>query len=247
MSAALGRVLSWARVSLSLLYPDVCQICNDGRAGPAEGYVCGSCRSSVRFIEPPFCDRCGLPFEGAITNAFECGNCKGLDLQFSRARSAVLARDAVREAIHSYKYHRALWFEPFLGGLLTERAAGALNPADWHFIVPVPLHPKKEREREFNQARRLAGCLGRATGIPVRADLLRRVLPTRTQTQLSREERRTNMRNAFRFSGARPLNGEKIVVVDDVLTTGATTSACARVLRKAGASEVCVWTVARGT
>ena len=113
-------------------------------------------------------------------------------------------------------------------------------------IVPVPLHPTKQREREFNQAERLARRLGAATQIPVNKRLLRRVIPTRTQTQLSRQERLANVRNAFALRGGQRLNGERLVLLDDVFTTGATTSACARVLKAAGAGEVCVWTVARG-
>jgi ComF family protein len=113
-------------------------------------------------------------------------------------------------------------------------------------IVPVPLHPTKAREREFNQAERLADRLGCAMRIPVNKRLVRRVLPTRTQTQLSREERLANVHNAFAMRHRQKLNGERILLVDDVFTTGATTSACAGVLRAAGAGEVCVWTVARG-
>jgi len=112
--------------------------------------------------------------------------------------------------------------------------------------VPVPLHPAKRREREFNQAERLAVRLGAATKIPVRARLLKRVVPTRTQTLLTRQERAANVRNAFALRAGRQLDGERIVLLDDVFTTGATTSACAKVLRAAGAGEVCVWTVARG-
>ena len=114
-------------------------------------------------------------------------------------------------------------------------------------IVPVPLHGLKEQEREFNQAERLARRLGAATGIPVNARLLRRVTPTRTQTLLSRSERAANVRHAFAHREGHSARGRSIVLVDDVLTTGATTNACARVLRAAGASQVCVWTVARGT
>ncbi len=110
----------------------------------------------------------------------------------------------------------------------------------------MPLHPTKKREREFNQAERLARRLSAATGIPVHTGLLRRVLPTRTQTLLTREQRAANMRHAFAPRGQPRLRGRRIVLLDDVFTTGATTSACARVLRRAGAAEVCVWTVARG-
>jgi ComF family protein len=108
------------------------------------------------------------------------------------------------------------------------------------------LHPTKEREREFNQARRLAHRLSHATGIPVNDQLLLRTEATRTQTLLTRAERAANVRKAFATRPGTKLDGQRIVVVDDVLTTGATTSACARALKAAGAGEVCVWTVARG-
>jgi len=110
----------------------------------------------------------------------------------------------------------------------------------------VPLHPVKKREREFNQAERLAVRLGKAAEIPVNTRGLRRVEPTRTQTLLTREQRAANVRHAFAVGSGCQLEGRRVILVDDVLTTGATTSACARALRKAGAQEVQVWTVARG-
>ena len=112
--------------------------------------------------------------------------------------------------------------------------------------MPVPLHPARLREREFNQAERLARRLSAAMGIPLNTRLLQRVIPTQTQTLLSRAERLANVRRAFALRGAPALQGERIVLIDDVFTTGATTSACARVLRGAGAGQVSVWTVARG-
>jgi ComF family protein len=121
-----------------------------------------------------------------------------------------------------------------------------LRGEKWDWLVPVPLHPIKQREREFNQAELIAEQLAGATGIPVKTGLLRRVLPTRTQTQLTRSQREANMKNAFVADERAGLNGERIVLIDDVLTTGATTSACAQVLIAAGAGDVCVWTVARG-
>ncbi len=158
----------------------------------------------------------------------------------------MVARGIVREAIHRYKYQRALWFEPFLADLLIREAKPALREQHWDFIVPVPLYPVKQREREFNQAERLASHLSQATGIPLRKNLLRRVVPTATQTLLTREQREKNMRGAFAMTKPSTLDGKRIVLVDDVFTTGATTSACAKILKSAGADDVCVWTVARG-
>ena len=143
---------SWINVGLGFLYPEICQLCGEQRATAKEGYVCGRCWSHVRFIKPPFCERCGLPFEGDLTTPFECANCREMELHFSAARSAVVARGAVREIIHRYKYQRALWFEPFLTGLLLRETVPALRGQNWDLIVPVPLHPLKQREREFNQA-----------------------------------------------------------------------------------------------
>lgn len=236
----------WLEAGLSFVYPQVCQCCEAREATAREGYVCLQCRSRVKWIVPPRCERCGLPFQGALTETFECANCRDMELFFSHARSAVAARGVVLDVIHQYKYHRALWFEPFLAELLVREAAPALRPSRWDWLVPVPLHPAKENEREFNQAERLARPLARATGIPLRSRVLKRVAPTRTQTRLSREERADNMRRAFRLNAAADLEGKRVVLVDDVLTTGATTSACARVLREGGAADVCVWTVARG-
>ena len=233
--------------ALTFLYPDVCQVCQEGRATRAEGYVCSVCRLGVAPIVPPKCDRCGLPFEGDITGPFECGNCREMELHFCHARAAVAARGMVLEVIHRWKYSRALRFEPFLAGLLLGDAVPALLREPWDLIVPVPLHPRKQTQREFNQAEHLSRHLSRACGIPLGRDLVRRTGATDTQTKLSRRERAQNMRGAFdRGRSAGAARGRRIVLVDDVLTTGATTSACAAVLRRSGARDVCVWTVARG-
>jgi len=237
---------TWLNAGLSLIYPEVCQLCHAERASVREGLVGRRCWSQVRFIRPPFCECCGLPFEGELTTTFACANCRELELQFRFARSAVVAKGVVLEAIHRFKYSHALWFESFLADLLVREATPALRASDWDFIVPVPLHPLKQREREFNQSERLAGPLSRSTHINLNTNILRRINPTVTQTRLTREKRAANMKNAFAVRPGVALAGKRVVVVDDVFTTGATTSACAQALRRAGAVDVCVWTVARG-
>ena len=239
-------IKSWVDAVLSFFYPEVCQCCHMERATPQEGFVCQECRKQVQLIQPPFCERCGLPFEGEVTTLFVCSYCQETTCHYSTARAAVGSKDPVLEIIHRYKYQRQLWFEPFLSGLLVQAAAPVLWGKEWDYIVPVPLHPKKQSEREFNQAERLARPLAKATEIPLHTRLLRRVEHTRTQTQLSREERAVNVRKAFALHKGADCQGQRLVVVDDVLTTGATTNACARVLKEAGAAEVCIWTVARG-
>ena len=239
-------VKNWADSSLSLVYPNCCQLCAAQPATWADGYVCAECWRQVRFIKPPFCAVCGLPYEGEITNEFECANCREMELHFAWARSSVAARGPVLEAIHRYKYGREMWFENFLADLFLHEAVPVLEKERWDAIVPVPLHRLKQREREFNQAERLGRRLSAALHVPLRSDLLKRVEPTRTQTLLTRVERAQNVRRAFALRNAACLKGQRCLLVDDVFTTGATTSACAKVLRKAGAEQVAVWTVARG-
>lgn len=246
MNGMAQTVWSFFDAGLNLFYPAVCQFCREQRATYHESYVCDDCRDKVRVIDGAFCSRCGIPYDGAITEVFECGECKDVDLKFDSARAAVRVNAFILDVVHRYKYGRALWLEKFLGEYLVQAAEPALRKEHWDFIVPVPLHSVKQREREFNQAERLARYLGGAIGIPVNAGILKRITPTQSQTTLSREERAENVRKAFALRRAVDLQGARIVLVDDILTTGATTSACAGVMKKARASAVQVWTVARG-
>jgi len=173
-------------------------------------------------------------------------NCGDLDLNFDFATSAYRSRGAVRELIHRFKYNKHLHLRHVLGRMLREgfgdprvRAMGVDG------IVPVPLHPAREREREFNQAAILAAVASRRLALPV-VDCLRRVRYTLTQTHFHREERFGNLEGAFALRRGAEIDGKNLALVDDVLTTGSTTDACARVLKEAGASAVVVITVARG-
>lgn len=246
MTSLVPKLPPWLDAGLAFVYPEACQLCGEQRAKVEEGLVCSRCWSQVRFIRPPFCERCGLPFEGDLTTKFECANCREMELPFTAARSAVVAKGVVLEAIHRYKYQQALWFEPFLADLFQREALPALRAEKWDCFVPVPLHAAKEREREFNQAERLAAPLASALNLPLQTGWLRRVQPTSTQTRLTREQRAANVRRAFALRPGIKLTGQRVILVDDVFTTGATTGACAKVLLAAGAGAVCVWTVARG-
>ena len=160
---------------------------------------------SVRFVAAPFCERCGLPFEGEISHPFQCANCQEVKLYFRSARSAVVANSLMLEVIHRYKYNRSLWFEPFLAGLLISRAAPVLAAEDWDFIVPVPLYPVKKREREFNQAGASGGPVGRAAKIPVNE----RAAPA-CQTHHDANPADAGRAGGQRASGVRVLRKEKI-------------------------------------
>ena len=241
------RLLSLTRDALlALFYPERCQLCGNAHARPQEGLVCQACRESIVPLNQPACDRCGLPFPGEIQHRFDCPNCRDRNPAFSRARSAVHAKGSAREAIHLYKYHRAFWLEPFFKEVWVPAAMADLSQTQWDGVVPVPLHPVRQREREFNQAERLGRMLAEALAVPLRLDLVRRRSVTSSQTRLSRTERAENVRNAFEPGVTQRIDGTRWVVVDDVLTTGATTDAVAATLRQLGAAEVVVWTFARG-
>ncbi len=173
-------------------------------------------------------------------------NCGDRELSFEFATAAYRSRGVVRDLVHQFKYRRQYHLRHLLARMLAEGfhdtrcADGGIDA-----IVPVPLHPAKLREREFNQAEVLARLAGERLGLPV-ADCLRRLRYTPTQTHFHREERFENLRDAFAMADAPDLSGRRVAVVDDVLTTGSTADACARALREAGAAAVVVITVARG-
>jgi len=230
--------------ALALLYPPHCAAC--GAETPAGAHLCAACSAQARRIAAPFCRTCSQPFDGAITAEFTCQNCTERKLHFDCAVAPFLSRGVVREFIHRFKYER----EFFLRHPLAEWAAEGLaderlraHPID--AFVPVPLHPTRFRERDFNQAAELAQLLSRRTGIP-QWEALRRIRYTSTQTVLDRHARMENLRNAFRVRHSPAVLHRHLVLVDDVFTTGSTVDECARVLRQAGAASVRVLTVARG-
>lgn len=236
----------WPESALDLLFPPWCQICRQHRASKQMGFVCSYCQAGLRWLEPPFCNKCALPYAGDVLGPFQCANCQDVQLAFEWARSSLVNTPTLLDIVHRYKYQGHRYFAPLLKALFVAKAARELNSTEWNSIVPVPLHAVRLREREFNQAEELAKALGNLTGIPVNAHWLSRVQNTRTQTTLGRDERRANVNKAFKINHLEEIKGSRIVVVDDILTTGSTTHACAKALRHGGASRVVVWTLARG-
>ncbi len=152
----------------------------------------------------------------------------------------------MRDCILGFKYQREMYFGPHLVDWLQVAARRWIDWQEVDAIVPVPLHPRKQRQREFNQAEYLADALGKALGIPVVKGRLRRVKDTSTQTKLSAEARARNMRGAFAVRDGTAFAGKRLVLLDDVFTTGATLDSCAKALRSAGTREVVALAVARG-
>ncbi|OFV89804.1 MAG: hypothetical protein A3G76_00045 [Acidobacteria bacterium RIFCSPLOWO2_12_FULL_65_11] len=227
---------------LAVALAPVCAACGAPLDQPTRGPVCAGCWRSILPLTPPLCDRCGdaLPTWRSTSVSMErCPRCRRSPRAIDRARAVGTYDGALRAVIHALKYEGRRSLARPLAALMRMRGADVLDGADW--LVPVPLHRSRRRERGFNQAVDLARHLGR----PVR-QALRRVRPTRTQTGLPAAQRHHNVRGAFVIArAAGELAGRCVVLVDDVSTTGATLDACARVLKEAGAREVRALTAAR--
>ena len=166
-------------------------------------------------------------------------------MNFEFARGVMRGTPEMLNAIHKFKYQQALWLEPLFRRQFEEGSAEQIRSWRGDCLVPVPLHPVRFRERGFNQAETLCRNLSRDVALPVVTRAVKRIRVTQVQALLSKGERLANMRGAF-APNKQNLNGKRVVFVDDVLITGATTSDCARACLKPGAAAVCVWTLARG-
>lgn len=231
------------RAIASLVYPPTCTICS-ASVGLRE-YLCVDCEAKLLRIVPPFCAKCSEPFDGAITNIFSCANCSHRVLYFDAAVSAYRSRGIARHVILNFKYGRQIHLRHLVARwLIAAFDDPRLRQRSFDAIVPVPLHPARERERGFNQAALLAERVDPHLGVQVRP-VLQRVRFTTTQTAFDRAERIQNLRHAFRLRRNADVRNLRVLLIDDVLTTGSTLSECARVLKENGAHSVYAATAAR--
>src|SRR3954454_2248915 len=217
------------RAVASLFYPALCAICCE----PIERteYLCAPCSAKAPRIKPPFCATCSEPFSGDITQTFSCANCAHHVLHFEAAVAAYRSPGVVRKIIHDFKYgHQIHLRHPVADWLVETLNDPRLEGRRFDVVVPVPLHPTRKRERGFNQAELLAQLLSTHAGLTMR-DLLERIRYTTTQTAFDRTERMENLHNAFRLRKKAHVRGLRVLLIDDVLTTGSTLSECARVLK----------------
>lgn len=230
--------------ALDLLFPRECCACGKEIHSPNENGLCWDCRSDAHTLGPPWCERCGLVVAGRVDHAFVCADCREHPPRYDRARSLYRYEGGVREAIHALKYHRDFSVVPDLSRLLL---AGLMTHfPDWRdlTLVPVPLHASRRRHRGFNQGLELIRGMRRLEPDLTQWRGLRRVKNTDTQTRLSKAARRDNVRGAFKISPRAGDPPSRILLLDDVMTTGATLDACALALK--GADEINTLTLARG-
>ena len=238
---AAGWLAAARRAALDVVFPPTCLSC---RAAVAETSLCGRCWGAVRFIERPFCDRLGLPFEHEMGKGVLSAQAVDNPPVFQRARAVALFDDGpTRRLVHRLKYSDRMELARPLGAWMARAGADILAEAD--ALAPIPLHYTRLWRRQFNQAAALARVIGALAQKPVEFGLVERVRPTRSQVGLSRAERAQNLQGAFCCPETAPLQGRRIVLIDDVLTSGATANATARALLRGGARAVDVLVFAR--
>ena len=240
------RALSLGKLAgraLDAVLPPQRPVCN--AIVDSAGVLCGTCWQKVDFLETPACSACGRPFEFDLGDGALCAVCVRQRPPFERARAVMAYGDISRRMILAFKHGDRTDAAPGLGKWLVRAGRDLIADAD--IIAPVPLHWTRLFRRRYNQAALLAHGVGREAGIEVVADLIQRRRRTPPQGRMGPAQRRRNLKGAFRVHPARAagLKGQRVLLIDDVLTTGATASACSRVLMRGGAGAVDVLTIAR--
>jgi ComF family protein len=242
LAATGSAIVGAGRALTDAIVPAVCVACRTPIATHDE--LCGACWRQVAFIRPPVCDRLGLPLPFSTGDVAISAAAAANPPVYARARAVAAFDGIIRDLIHGFKYADRHDARRLFGRWLAQAGAELLATAD--MLVPVPLARWRLLRRQFNQAAILAQELSRSTGIPFDPHILRRTRATASQVGLSHEERRRNVRGAFDVASRRAnaLSGRRIVLIDDVITTGATVEACARALLAAGAGQVDVLALA---
>jgi ComF family protein len=234
--AGLTRALrATLRLGLDMALPRLCPSCRDI---VTDNGLCPACWSKLAFIAPPYCPRLGIPFVYDPGPGILSMQAIADPPAYNRARAAVRFEDVSRKLVHAFKYGDRLDLAPLMGRWMANAGRELLENAD--ALVPVPLHWRRLWGRRFNQSGALAGEISKLSGVAVAHAVLQRVKATQQQVGLSHAERATNVQGAFRVDAAAKAEvaGRRLILIDDVLTSGATVDACARALLRAGAANV---------
>lgn len=239
---------SVARRFFHTILPVQCAICDVGLSDDPVPFFCRSCWDGIQPLCGPFCPCCGRPFASSYALQYSpdhvCGACRSDPPAYTRAWSLYLYASPLQEAVRLFKYNKKVALADALSALMN-RAMIEHAHIDMDVIIPVPLHPARLRTREYNQSLLLADRVSRARHIPLSYENLIRTRETAPQTELSRAVRLKNLRRAFAVRRPEDVAGKRVLLIDDVFTTGTTVNECAKTLCKAGAAEVYVCTLAR--
>jgi competence protein ComFC len=234
------------RDRLDVVFPRSCVHCGGLVEGGRLRHLCPACEKLLFLVEPPHCPTCGHPYFGETEVNRICPHCEELEPQYGRGKTAILLKGSGRSLVHALKYHQALHVLEDITAVMAA-VPGFVDYLHAAVLVPVPLHPRKLRERRYNQSLLLARCAAQASGRAAVEELLVRVVDTESQTRYDRKARQKNLKNAFALAPGATINpAQHYLLVDDVFTTGSTLNACATVLRRAGALNLDVVTFGHG-
>ena len=206
------------KVLVDLIFPPLCPFCGSPLAEDDTGEICPGCLRNVRFISPPICPKCGLPFVSQSVEDHLCRQCLRKRWYFGSARALGLYQGPLREAIHGLKYEGKSFLANPLVGLL-DRAYPFIDYGSYDILVPVPLHPRRLRERGFNQALILGRTMARREGVPCTGFVLRKTRSSAPQIDLSPKEREKNVKGSFAVADPEKVRGKRVLLIDDVMTT----------------------------
>ena len=222
---------------LNLLFPQVCLNCNERLQ--SAGIICSSCEQKFSELEH-ICEVCGSPNQN-----YKCKVCGKIEFYFDKARSVFKLNNLLRNLIHNFKYEEFTKIGRYLGCKAVSYLQQEKPFAKIDYIIPVPLHKVKKRKRGFNQAKIISDVIAKNLKLQYKQDILQRQKFTKTQTKLSRQERKQNVRKAFSVKYPELIRNKNILVVDDVFTTGSTVNSIAETLKKCNVNRVFVLTIAR--
>lgn len=224
------------------IYPAQCRVCKRSMGVRKRSYICDECWNSIKLIEEPFCAICGRPF---TESEKICEKCKKSPPIFSKARAIARYNETIRQAIHLLKYEKKRVMLKYMSALVRERLPDLLVIEDYDYLLPVPLHKKRLRERGFNQAELIGRIVEKSSNVQMDSDNLVRIRNTLPQSNLeTSKEKHQNVQKAFVFRNPEKIKAKKVLIVDDILTSGATVSEITRVLMRANAGQVDVFTLA---
>jgi ComF family protein len=225
---------------IDIIYPPKCRICQDflNDSETKIRGICDECYSNFPLLTHPFCSACGVPYGSKVEEDHLCEKCIRETPLYDELRAPYLYEEKIMDAVHLIKYSGKSYLAKSLGPLLADYLKNWLSDTNGMIMIPVPLHKKKLRQRGFNQSVLLVKSVSRILDMEADYFTLIRIKYTETQTGLTLEERRKNVKGAFEVSGKKDLNGKTVILVDDVATTGNTINECARVLKKAGCERV---------
>ena len=226
--------------AIVFLYPAKCRVCETFLEVASIPYICANCWHNIQFLEPPWCDICGTPNVNR-----RCDECAISPPRYGKLRSIALYQTTLQQAIHLFKFEKKKVLAQHLIQLINAHIPTDCVIAEYDFILPVPIHKKRLQERGFNQAMLLATGIAQVEGVPILTDTLVRHRHTVAQSSLGMEARRHNIINAFEIRKPDVIRNKRILIIDDVFTTGATIREAVNELWKADPAELDILTLAR--